>query len=219
MGYVLMKILESAPYRYDKGVRILTLGKIDKAYGRLTQQVKKGDNVLDIGCGTGMLTLHALIKGANVTGIDINPEMLEIARIRIENSDFKENVNLLEMGVAELDNFDENEFDVIMSGLCFSELSNDELNYTLKFCKKILKHNSVLIIADEVKSNLFVFRFLNFLIRIPLVIVTYILTQTTTKAVKGLEEKVTRAGFKIESIRKNKMRNFIELVARKTKEN
>ncbi|MHA1514962.1 MAG: corrinoid protein-associated methyltransferase CpaM [Candidatus Heimdallarchaeaceae archaeon] len=214
-----MKILESAPYRYDKGIKILTLGNITKAYDRLTQQVKKGDNILDVGCGTGMLTLHALIKGANVTGIDINTEMLEIARIRIENSDFKEDVNLLEMGVAELDNFDENEFDVIMSGLCFSELSNDELNYTLKFSKKILKQNSLLIIADEVKSNLFVFRFLNFLIRIPLVIVTYILTQTTTKAVKGLEEKVTRAGFKIESIRKNKMRNFIELVARNIKEN
>lgn len=219
MSYVLMKILESAPYRYDKGIKILTLGNITKVYDRLTQQVKKGDNILDVGCGTGMLTLHALIKGANVTGIDINTEMLEIARIRIENSDFKENVNLLEMGVAELDNFDENEFDVIMSGLCFSELSNDELNYTLKFSKKILKQNSLLIIADEVKSNLFVFRFLNFLIRIPLVIVTYILTQTTTKAVKGLEEKVTRAGFKIESIRKNKMRNFIELVARNIKEN
>ncbi|MHA1217311.1 MAG: corrinoid protein-associated methyltransferase CpaM [Candidatus Heimdallarchaeaceae archaeon] len=219
MSYVLMKILESAPYRYDKGIKILTLGNITKAYDRLTQQVKKGDNILDVGCGTGMLTLHALIKGANVTGIDINTEMLEIARIRIENSDFKEDVNLLEMGVAELDNFDENEFDVIMSGLCFSELSNDELNYTLKFSKKILKQNSLLIIADEVKSNLFVFRFLNFLIRIPLVIVTYILTQTTTKAVKGLEEKVTRAGFKIESIRKNKMRNFIELVARNIKEN
>ncbi len=214
-----MKILESAPYRYDKGIRILTLGKIDKAYDRLTQQVKKGDNVLDVGCGTGMLTLHAAIKGADVTGFDINSEMLEIARIRIENSDFKENVNLLEMGVAELDNFDENEFDVIMSGLCFSELSNDELNYTLKLSKKILKQNGLLIIADEAKSNLFVFRFMNLLIRIPLVIVTYILTQTTTRAVKGLEEKVTRAGFKIESIRKNKMSNFIELVARKTQEN
>lgn len=214
-----MKILESAPYRYDKGIRILTLGKIDKAYDRLSKQIKKGDNVLDIGCGTGMLTLHAAIKGADVTGFDINSEMLEIARIRIENSDFKENVNLLEMGVAELDNFDKNEFDVIMSGLCFSELSNDELIYTLKLSKKILKQNGLLIIADETKSNLFVFRFLNFLIRIPLVIVTYILTQTTTKAVKGLEEKVIKAGFKIESIRKNKMRNFIELVARKTKEN
>ncbi|TET81033.1 MAG: class I SAM-dependent methyltransferase [Candidatus Heimdallarchaeota archaeon] len=214
-----MKILESAPYRYDKGIRILTLGKIDKAYDRLSKQIKKGDNVLDMGCGTGMLTLHAAIKGADVTGFDINSEMLEIARIRIENSDFKENVNLLEMGVAELDNFDKNEFDVIMSGLCFSELSNDEMNYTLKLSKKILKQNGLLIIADETKSNLFVFRFLNFLIRIPLVIVTYILTQTTTKAVKGLEEKVTKAGFTIESIRKNKMRNFIELVARKNKEN
>ena len=68
MSYVLMKILESAPYRYDKGIRILTLGKIDKAYDRLTERIKKNDKVLDIGCGTGMLTIRAAMKGATVTG-------------------------------------------------------------------------------------------------------------------------------------------------------
>ena len=214
-----MKILESAPYRYDKGIRILTLGKIDKAYDRLTERIKKNDKVLDIGCGTGMLTIRAAMKGATVTGIDINPEMLEIVRIRIQNSDFKENVNLVEMGVAELDNFEENEFDVVMSGLCFSELSKDELNYTLKLSNKILKQNGLIIIADEIKSKSFFFRFMNFLIRIPLVIITYIITQTTSRAIKGLEEKVVNAGYKIESIRKNRLKNFIELVVKNTKEN
>lgn len=214
-----MKVLESAPYRYDKGIKILTLGKITKAYDRSIMQIKKDDIVLDIGCGTGMLTIRAAIKGAKVTGIDINPEMLEIARIRIENSDYKEHVKLIEMGVAELDTFDENEFDIIMSSLCFSELSQDELSYTLKHSRKILKQNGLLIIADEIKSKSLFFRLLNVLIRIPLVIIAYILTQTTSKAIKGLEEKITDVGFKIESVKKNKLQNFIELIARKTVEN
>jgi hypothetical protein len=29
--YILMKVLESAPSRYDRGIRILTLGRLDKA--------------------------------------------------------------------------------------------------------------------------------------------------------------------------------------------
>ena len=62
--YILMKILESIPSRYDRGIYILTLGKLDKIYNRLTSYIKKGQKVLDLGCGTGALTLRAAQKGA-----------------------------------------------------------------------------------------------------------------------------------------------------------
>jgi len=71
--YILMKILESAPSRYDRSIYILTLGKLDKIYDRLTSRIKKGQTILDLGCGTGALTLRAARKGAKVKGIDINP--------------------------------------------------------------------------------------------------------------------------------------------------
>ena len=74
--YVLMKILESAPGRYDAGLRILTLGRLDKAYDRLASHISKGQKVLDIGCGTGALVIRAALQGAFVKGIDINSGMI-----------------------------------------------------------------------------------------------------------------------------------------------
>jgi len=58
-----MKILESAPSRYDKGIHILTLGRLDKAYDSLTSHIKKGQKIIDLGCGTGILTLKAAKLG------------------------------------------------------------------------------------------------------------------------------------------------------------
>ena len=35
-----MKVLESAPHRYDKGMMILTLGKINKYYDRIIENIQ-----------------------------------------------------------------------------------------------------------------------------------------------------------------------------------
>lgn len=210
-----MKVLESAPDRYDMGIRILTLGRLDKAYDRLTSYIKSGQKVLDIGCGTGALTLRATLKGANVKGIDLNLQMLEIAQKRANKTNVKKNVEFCEMGAAELDSEKTENYDVVMSGLCFSELTEDELIYTMKEVKRILKPKGILLVADEVIPNRLSKKMFNWLIRFPLVIITFILTQTTTKAVDNLPEMMEKAGFLIESVRLNKMGNFIELIGKK----
>lgn len=213
--YILMKILESAPSRYDKGIRILTLGRLDEAYDRLTSHIKSGQKVLDIGCGTGALTLRAALKGANVKGIDINPQMLEIAKKHAAEVKDEQNVELCEMGVAELGGEEAESYDVVMSGLCFSELTENELIYTLEEVRRILKPDGLLLIADETRPESIPKKVLTWLIKFPLVIITYIITQTTSSAVKNLPVKIEGAGLFIESVRLNKMGDFIELVGRK----
>lgn len=46
--------------------------------------VAVGTRVLDLGCGQGDLTLALLARGAAVTGLDLSPGMLEVARRRVE---------------------------------------------------------------------------------------------------------------------------------------
>ena len=212
--YVLMRILESAPRRYDLGMRLLTFGSLGRAYDRLASRIQDGQRVLDLGCGTGALTLRAAGRGAHVSAIDVNAQMLEIARQRARAAGLAENTDFREMGIAELGGQASASYDVVMSGLCFSELSGDEIHYALKQIKRTLKPGGLLLIADEVKPPDLVRRLIHALSRAPLVALAYVVTQQTTHAVENLPEKVAQAGFAIESIRSNTLGSFVELAAR-----
>jgi len=170
--------------------------------------------VLDLGCGTGALTLRAAGRGAHVSAIDVNAQMLEIARESAQAAGLAEKIDFREMGIAELGGEASASYDVVMSGLCFSELSEDEIHYALKQIKRILRPGGPLLIADEVKPPDVLRRMLHALSRAPLVALAYVITQQTTHAVENLPEKVTHAGFSIESLRLNTLRSFVELVAR-----
>lgn len=213
--YVLMKILESAPERYDRGIRMLTLGRLDRAYERLSSHIKRGERVLDIGCGTGALTLRAARRDARIRGIDINPRMLEIAQRRAEELHLEHCIELVEMGVAELGGEESESYDAVMSALCFSELTEDEVSYTLREIQRLLRAGGLLLVADEVEPQDILRRSLYRIMRIPLVIITYLITQTTTRAIRFLPERVKSVGLTIESIRLSGLDNFIELIARK----
>lgn len=46
--------------------------------------VRPGSEFLEIGCGSGIVSIHAALNGARVTAVDINPRAVEIARINAE---------------------------------------------------------------------------------------------------------------------------------------
>ena len=50
--------------------------------------VKQGEHILDLGCGTGFLTSEIQKQGGIVTGIDASPEMIKKARDTYNNVDF-----------------------------------------------------------------------------------------------------------------------------------
>ena len=148
-------------------------------------------------------------------GIDINSSLLEIAKKRVTEMNLTSHIDLCEMGVAELGSEESESYHIVMSGLCFSELTEDELRFTLREVRRILKLGGLLLIADEVRPKRISKSMLNWLIRVPLLIFTYLITQTTINAIKDLPEKIREAGFVIESVKLSGLENFIELVGRK----
>lgn len=213
--YVLMRILESAPSRYDAGMRLLTLGRLGRVYDGLVERIRPGDRVLDLGTGTGALAVRAARRGASVRGMDVNAAMLEIAAKRARDAGVADQVELVERGVAELDGEESGAYDVVTSGLCFSELGAHELDYALEHAARVLKPGGLLLVADEVRSQSPFGRAARAALRAPLVVLTYALTQQTTRAVERLPERVTAAGFTVEEVRTSRFASLAALVARR----
>lgn len=42
--------------------------------------IRSGDRVLDVACGTGVVAVTAARRGATVTGLDLTPELIDVAR-------------------------------------------------------------------------------------------------------------------------------------------
>ena len=63
--------------------------------------IQPGDRVLEVGVGTG-LSLPEYPHGVEVTGIDVSPEMIELARARVEQEELPE-VTLSEMDAENMD--------------------------------------------------------------------------------------------------------------------
>lgn len=74
--------------------------------------IREGQRVLDVGCGTGVVAVTAARLGANVTGLDLTPELLaearENARTAVMEIDWHE-------GDVEDLTFQPNTFDVVVS--------------------------------------------------------------------------------------------------------
>jgi len=216
-SYVFMKILESAPQRYDRGINILSLGQSKRIQQEIVENyITPGDEVLEIGCGTGTLAVSCAEKGALVVGFDISSQMLAVARRKVQERNLADKIKLKEIDAIEMDKaFDNETFDKIVSTLVFSEFYPDEQRYVLGEAYRVLRPGGLIVIADEVRPNSLWKRILQLLVRIPLVVITYILTQTSTKALKDIKSPLIDAGFKIIHEKRSLLDSFGLYVAKK----
>ncbi len=197
MATVFMRWLETSPGDYDRGIQMLTLGRLGRVKDTIVREyVREGDRVLEIGCGTGTLTCLMAKRGATVTAIDVSLAMLAEAQKKVEAHGLGDRVTLKQMDATLIgEHFPPGGFDLIVSTLVFSELSPDEQRYVLEACARLLAPGGRLLIADEMVPASLPARLAYFLIRLPLVLVTWLLTRTTTHPLGDLEGSLAETGF------------------------
>jgi ubiquinone/menaquinone biosynthesis C-methylase UbiE len=198
MATVFMKWLETSPGDYDRGIRLLTLGRIAAVKQEIAEkQVQAGDRVLEIGCGTGTLAIMMAQRGAEVVGIDVSPAMLAEAEKKIARQELGGQITLYRMEAAEIDrHFEEQSFDVIVSTLVFSELNEMEQRYVLGATRRLLKPGGRLVLADEVVPEGFWSQMAFYAVRLPLVLLTWLLTRTTTTALRRIDRRLEEASYR-----------------------
>lgn len=198
-AYVLMKVLESSERRYDSGMQILTLGNEARAKRDIASGIAPGERVLDLGVGTGTLAAFCAERGAEVLGIDTSPAMIRLAGEKAKRLGMEGRVRLEQMGVAEMDGLPHDSFDTVVATFLFSELSRNEQLYALGEAHRVLKPTGKIMILDEAIPPSLPQRFLQLLIRMPLLILTLLLAQTRTTPLKGIKDQLSKTGFHTET--------------------
>ncbi|MHA1565894.1 MAG: corrinoid protein-associated methyltransferase CpaM [Alphaproteobacteria bacterium] len=212
-----MKILESRPRRYDAGIDWLSFGTAKRLRREIAARaVRPGLRALDLGTGTGELALRCAEQGAEVIGIDVSGAMLAVAEAKRKQHPQGGQIRFIEASVAEMDMaLADESFDVVTASLVFSELSEDEQKYALRQIRRLLVADGLLVIADETRPQGLWRLILYHLVRLPLAVITFLFTQTTTRPVLALEEKAVQAGFVVEKVERRNLQSLLVLFARK----
>ncbi len=96
--------------------------------------VEKDMKVLDVACGTGNLALPAARKGADVTGVDIAPNLIEQAQANAAAEGLEAK---FEVGDAEALPYADGEFDLVMTmfGAMFAPRPDVTASELIRVCK------------------------------------------------------------------------------------
>jgi ubiquinone/menaquinone biosynthesis C-methylase UbiE len=106
-------------------------------------EIRPGEKVLDVGCGTGDQAIYFAKKGAVVTGIDINQEMISCA------SKKKGGFNIhFQGGDATNLPFLEPVFDVAVISLVLHEIESKDRDKVISEMKRVVKKGERLIFVD-----------------------------------------------------------------------
>lgn len=195
----LMRFLESAPRRYEAGMRLLTLGRVARLHAAVAEAaLAAGGEVLEIGCGTGAVTERLVRGGARVTALDQNPEMLEQARARLAG----EPVAWLERTASEIDALDAGSFGAVVMSLCLSEMSAGERAFVLRAAAELLAPGGVLAAGDEVRPRPPGQRLLQTLLRGPQAALAWLLVGSASRPVADLAGEIRAAGLTVKSERR-----------------
>ena len=111
-----------------------------------TSKPLKKINILDIGCGGGLLSEPMNRLGANVTGIDASINNIKIAKLHAKKN--KLNINYICTSPEKLKI--KKKFDVILNMEIVEHV--EDIDFFLESCSKLLKKNGLMFVATINKT-------------------------------------------------------------------
>jgi ubiquinone/menaquinone biosynthesis C-methylase UbiE len=130
--------------------RLLFLGRERQFRERTVDlaSIIRGHAVLDVGCGTGNLTMAAKVRAGTdgeIYGIDAAPEMIQIAEGKASEKQLDIHY---QVGLIEDIPFPEGKFDIVVSSLMLHHLPKDLKRQGIAEISRVLKHGGRFVAVD-----------------------------------------------------------------------
>jgi demethylmenaquinone methyltransferase/2-methoxy-6-polyprenyl-1,4-benzoquinol methylase/phosphoethanolamine N-methyltransferase len=141
--------IHKAP-QYDIHTSLMGLG-VNHSNSRMIiemAKIERGDKILDVGCGSGNLTLTAksyVGQSGSVCGVDASPEMIDVARKKAERKGFDASFGL---GLIEQLPYPDSTFDVVISRLVIHHLPVNLKQKGVVEIFRVLKPGGRFILVD-----------------------------------------------------------------------
>lgn len=136
--------------QYDFHTRLMGLG-VNQTNSKMIVQmanIKTGDKVLDVGCGSGNLTLTAKRysgRSGSVYGIDASAEMIDVARKKAMQTGMDA---MFDVALIEKLPFEDATFNIVISRLVMHHLPDDLKRQALAEIFRVLKPGGTIFLAD-----------------------------------------------------------------------
>lgn len=140
---------------YDLVTGLLTFGKMRALRKAMVQQaqVKPGESVLDVGCGTGDAAMAAKAlagPSGQVHGIDASPQMITVAQSKAAKVGTQVD---FQVGLIEDISFPDAHFDLVLSTLMMHHLPGDLKRAGLAEIYRVTKPGGRILIVDMQSSS------------------------------------------------------------------
>jgi len=112
----------------------------------------EGINILDVGCGAGILSVPLTRLGASVVGIDTNEEVLEVAQTYKNEDPELENLQYLDSPVEDIAELDSLKFDCVVASEVVEHLDNPQ--QFIHSCTSLLDDEGSLVISTINRNQL-----------------------------------------------------------------